>query len=83
MSWLYELGQRHVCRPFCSCQYIPSDHDMTETNKIEGTAENWESRLLGADENYVRRVDNGLRDKINTAIGVRPTSAQQTGHLAE
>ncbi|WP_297502599.1 hypothetical protein [Ferrovum sp.] len=56
---------------------------MTETNKIEGTAENWESRLLGADENYVRRVDNGLRDKINTAIGVRPTSAQQTGHLAE
>lgn len=51
---------------------------MTETNKIAGTAENWESRRLGADENYVRRAEDALRDKINNATGMRPVSTPTT-----
>ena len=53
---------------------------MTETNKIAGTAENWESRRLGADENYVRRVGDALRNKINSTTGPRQALTRQNGH---
>jgi hypothetical protein len=58
-------------------------HKMTETNKITGTDEDWESRRLGADENHVCRVDDELRDKVNNATGMRPISIRLDNALIE
>lgn len=35
--------------------------------KIEGTDENWDNRILGADERYARRAPPELEDALNKA----------------
>jgi len=39
-----------------------------DDNKIEGTAENWESRKLGADEKYVKAVSPEEEKKVQEII---------------
>ena len=38
--------------------------------KIEGTDENWDNRVLGADERYVRRADPKAEAELDKALGI-------------
>lgn len=42
--------------------------------KIDSTAENWESRSLGADEDHVRRDDDDLESLINESLRMKAIS---------
>ena len=55
---------------------------MTKTNKIEGTPEAWESRELGADENFVASVDHDDA-LIEEAVGLQMISIRLQKSLLE
>jgi len=49
--------------------------------KIDSTAENWESRALGADEASVRLDDENLEDLINESLSMKAISIRMEESL--
>jgi len=51
--------------------------------KIEGTEEAWDSRLLGADEASVAVVDDAVQPSIDEAVGLKLISIRLEENLIE
>ncbi|MBD2859975.1 hypothetical protein IB286_13280 [Spongiibacter sp. KMU-158] len=57
---------------------------MTNTKKIAGTTENWESRILGADEKYAKpSTDKSAKKALNDSLGMQMISIRFQKSLLE
>ncbi len=53
------------------------------TNKIDGTGDAWDERLLGADEEFVAPASMDDEDAINVALELQPISIRLQKSLIE